>query len=71
MLGQAAISVRWAAYQATSSAPCPDTNLGSGDLRQAECRLGLPYSKREDGKESLFGDESRATAAFAEVGSLL
>lgn len=39
----------------------PDTNSGVGDLRQAKSRLGLSYAKREDGKESLFGDESRAT----------
>eukprot|EP00262_Sarcandra_glabra_P018342 TRINITY_DN6533_c0_g1_i1.p1 TRINITY_DN6533_c0_g1~~TRINITY_DN6533_c0_g1_i1.p1 ORF type:complete len:238 (+),score=24.15 TRINITY_DN6533_c0_g1_i1:25-714(+) len=39
----------------------PDTNSGIGDLRQAKSRLGLSYAKREDGKESLFGDESRAT----------
>ncbi|KDO51142.1 hypothetical protein CISIN_1g026848mg [Citrus sinensis] len=39
----------------------PDTNSGIGDLRQAKSRLGLSYAKREDGKESLFGDDSRAT----------
>ncbi|PIN19354.1 hypothetical protein CDL12_07974 [Handroanthus impetiginosus] len=39
----------------------PDTNSGVGDLRQAKSRLGLSYAKRPDGKESLFGDESRAT----------
>ncbi|KAI3494783.1 hypothetical protein L1887_40394 [Cichorium endivia] len=39
----------------------PDTNSGVGDLRQAKSRLGLSYAKREDGKESLFGDESRAS----------
>ncbi|KAJ8774466.1 hypothetical protein K2173_016912 [Erythroxylum novogranatense] len=39
----------------------PDTNSGIGDLRQAKSRLGLSYAKREDGKESIFGDESRAT----------
>ncbi|XP_010269980.1 PREDICTED: uncharacterized protein LOC104606460 [Nelumbo nucifera] len=39
----------------------PDTNSGVGDLTQAKSRLGLSYAKREDGKESLFGDESRAT----------
>ncbi|KAI4371494.1 hypothetical protein MLD38_019722 [Melastoma candidum] len=39
----------------------PDTNSGVGDLRQAKSRLGLSYAKREDGKESIFGDESRAT----------
>ncbi|KAG6391509.1 hypothetical protein SASPL_149265 [Salvia splendens] len=39
----------------------PDTNSGVGDLRQARSRLGLSYAKRADGKESLFGDESRVT----------
>ncbi|KAF5190983.1 Tldc domain protein [Thalictrum thalictroides] len=39
----------------------PDTNSGIGDLRQAKSRLGLSYAKRKDGKESLFGDESKAT----------
>ncbi|KAJ6792106.1 Uncharacterized protein M6B38_242125 [Iris pallida] len=39
----------------------PDTNSGIGDLRQARSRLGLSYAKREDGKESLFGDHGRAT----------
>ncbi|KAH0749121.1 hypothetical protein KY290_028353 [Solanum tuberosum] len=38
----------------------PDTNSGVGDLRQAKSRLGLSYAKRPDGKESLFGDESKA-----------
>ncbi|KAJ8557923.1 hypothetical protein K7X08_004689 [Anisodus acutangulus] len=38
----------------------PDTNSGIGDLRQAKSRLGLSYAKRPDGKESLFGDESKA-----------
>ncbi|XP_047328267.1 uncharacterized protein LOC124931759 [Impatiens glandulifera] len=37
----------------------PDTNSGIGDLRQAKSRLGLSYAKRPDGKDSLFGDESR------------
>lgn len=39
----------------------PDTNSGVGDLRQAKSRLGLSYARRVDGKESLFGDESKAT----------
>ncbi|GER47194.1 IMP-specific 5'-nucleotidase 1 [Striga asiatica] len=39
----------------------PDTNSGVGDLRQAKSRLGLSYAKRADGKESLFGDEPKAT----------
>ena len=39
----------------------PDTNSGIGDLRQGKSRLGLSYAKREDGKESLFGNESKAT----------
>ncbi|KAL5862536.1 hypothetical protein ACOSQ3_000050 [Xanthoceras sorbifolium] len=38
----------------------PDTNSGVGDLRQAKSRLGLSYAKRKDGKESLFGDYSKA-----------
>ncbi|XP_056174203.1 uncharacterized protein LOC130140029 isoform X1 [Syzygium oleosum] len=45
----------------------PDTNSGVGDLRQAKSRLGLSYAKREDGKESIFGDESRATVAEVQV----
>lgn len=45
----------------------PDTNSGIGDLRQAKSRLGLSYARREDGKESLFGDESRATLVEVEV----
>ncbi|EPS74488.1 hypothetical protein M569_00267 [Genlisea aurea] len=39
----------------------PDTNSGVGDLRRAKSRLGLSYAKRPDGKESLFGDESKAS----------
>ncbi|XP_030524549.1 uncharacterized protein LOC115736844 isoform X1 [Rhodamnia argentea] len=45
----------------------PDTNSGVGDLRQAKSRLGLSYAKREDGKESIFGDESRATLEEVQV----
>ncbi|XP_020107419.1 uncharacterized protein LOC109723465 isoform X1 [Ananas comosus] len=45
----------------------PDTNSGVGDLRAARSRLGLSYEKREDGKESLFGDESRATLVEVQV----
>ncbi|ESW27759.1 hypothetical protein PHAVU_003G229700 [Phaseolus vulgaris] len=45
----------------------PDTNSGIGDLRQAKSRLGLSYAKREDGKESIFGDESRASLQEVEV----
>ncbi|XP_004509015.1 uncharacterized protein [Cicer arietinum] len=45
----------------------PDTNSGVGDLTQAKSRLGLSYAKREDGKESIFGDESRATIQEVEV----
>ncbi|KAF8380680.1 hypothetical protein HHK36_028170 [Tetracentron sinense] len=45
----------------------PDTNSGVGDLRQAKSRLGLSYAKRKDGKESLFGDESRATLEEVQV----
>ncbi|XP_068650752.1 uncharacterized protein [Aristolochia californica] len=45
----------------------PDTNSGIGELRQAKSRLGLSYAKREDGKESLFGDESRATLEEVQV----
>lgn len=37
----------------------PDASVGVGDLRRARSRLGLSYAKREDGKESLFGDESK------------
>lgn len=39
----------------------PDSNSGVGDLRQAKSRLGLSYAKRPDGKESIFGDESKTT----------
>ncbi|KAB1215884.1 hypothetical protein CJ030_MR4G010991 [Morella rubra] len=45
----------------------PDTNSGIGNLRQAKSRLGLSYAKREDGKESLFGDESKAALDEVEV----
>lgn len=45
----------------------PDTNSGIGDLRQAKSRLGLSYAKREDGKESIFGDDSRATLEEVQV----
>ncbi|RYR78375.1 hypothetical protein Ahy_A01g003156 [Arachis hypogaea] len=45
----------------------PDTNSGVGDLRQAKSRLGLSYAKRKDGKESLFGDESRAIIQEVQV----
>ncbi|KAK9927912.1 hypothetical protein M0R45_025074 [Rubus argutus] len=45
----------------------PDTNSGIGDLRRAKSRLGLSYAKREDGKESLFGDENKATLEEVEV----
>lgn len=39
----------------------PDSSSGVGDLRLAKSRLGLSYAKRPDGKESIFGDESKAT----------
>ncbi|KAF1862117.1 hypothetical protein Lal_00026636 [Lupinus albus] len=45
----------------------PDTNSGIGDLRQAKSRLGLSYAKRKDMKDSLFGDESKATIQEVEV----
>ncbi|GLT81233.1 hypothetical protein SLA2020_526280 [Shorea laevis] len=45
----------------------PDTNSGVGDLRQAKSRLGLSYAKRKDGKESLFGDEFKATLEEVQV----
>lgn len=45
----------------------PDSNSGVGDLRQAKSRLGLSYAKRPDGKESIFGDESRATLEEVQV----
>ncbi|TVU25823.1 hypothetical protein EJB05_28333 [Eragrostis curvula] len=38
----------------------PDASAGVGDLRSARSRLGLSYARRADGKESLFGDETRA-----------
>ncbi|XVF13597.1 hypothetical protein REPUB_Repub08aG0221200 [Reevesia pubescens] len=43
----------------------PDSNSGIRDLRQAKSRLTLSYAKRKDGKESIFGDESKTT--FEEV----
>ncbi|KAJ4848021.1 hypothetical protein Tsubulata_009354 [Turnera subulata] len=45
----------------------PDASSGIGDLRQAKSRLGLSYAKREDGKESIFGDESKATLEEVQV----
>ncbi|XP_074264705.1 uncharacterized protein LOC141587162 [Silene latifolia] len=45
----------------------PDTNSGVGDLKQAKSRLGLSYAKRPDGKESIFGDESRAVLEEVQV----
>ncbi|MBA0680448.1 hypothetical protein Goari_012143 [Gossypium aridum] len=45
----------------------PDTNSGIGDLRQAKSRLGLSYAKRKDGKESLFGDDSKVTLEEVQV----
>ncbi|XP_050233829.1 uncharacterized protein LOC126682265 [Mercurialis annua] len=39
----------------------PDSSYGAGDLRVAKSRLGLSYAKRADGKESIFGDDSKAT----------
>ncbi|KAF5734279.1 hypothetical protein HS088_TW16G00726 [Tripterygium wilfordii] len=45
----------------------PDTNSGIGDLKQAKSRLGLSYAKREDGKESIFGDESKAILEEVQV----
>ncbi|XP_020600332.1 uncharacterized protein LOC110039564 [Phalaenopsis equestris] len=45
----------------------PDTNSGVGDLCQAKSRLGLSYARREDGKKSLFGNESRATLVEVQV----
>ncbi|CAO2148496.1 unnamed protein product [Urochloa humidicola] len=41
----------------------PDSSAGVGDLRSARSRLGLSYARRPDGKESLFGDETRAELA--------
>ncbi|WOL01561.1 hypothetical protein Cni_G10278 [Canna indica] len=45
----------------------PDASAGVGDLRQAKSRLGLSYAKREDGKESIFGDVGKATLAEVQV----
>ncbi|KAJ3675769.1 hypothetical protein LUZ60_004811 [Juncus effusus] len=45
----------------------PDASSGVGDLRQAKSRLGLSYAKRKDGKESLFGDEAKATLVEVQV----
>lgn len=38
----------------------PDSSAGVGDLRRARSRLGLSYARREDGKDSLFGDKPKA-----------
>ncbi|CAI9782284.1 unnamed protein product [Fraxinus pennsylvanica] len=48
----------------------PDTNSGIGVLSEAKSRLGLSYAKREDGKKSLFGDESRAVVDEAHFQAL-
>ncbi|KAK4787717.1 hypothetical protein SAY86_011550 [Trapa natans] len=45
----------------------PDSSSGVGDLRQAKSRLGLSYAKRKDGKESIFGDETRAAIDEVQV----
>ncbi|CAL9094559.1 unnamed protein product [Musa acuminata var. zebrina] len=45
----------------------PDASSGVGDLRQAKSRLGLSYAKREDGKESVFGDVPKATLVEVQV----
>ncbi|CAO2152331.1 unnamed protein product [Urochloa humidicola] len=45
----------------------PDSSAGVGDLRNARSRLGLSYARRPDGKESLFGDETRAELAEVHV----
>ncbi|KAG6477011.1 uncharacterized protein LOC122023716 [Zingiber officinale] len=45
----------------------PDASSGVGDLRQAKSRLGLSYAKREDGKESIFGDVGKATLVEVQV----
>ncbi|KAL2651336.1 hypothetical protein R1flu_019464 [Riccia fluitans] len=45
----------------------PDTNSGVGDLTEARSRLGLSYAIRPDGKDSLFGDDKRASLVEIEV----
>ncbi|THU50225.1 hypothetical protein C4D60_Mb06t17890 [Musa balbisiana] len=45
----------------------PDASSGVGDLRQAKSRLGLSYAKREDGKQSVFGDVPKATLVEVQV----
>ncbi|RWW31540.1 hypothetical protein GW17_00003826 [Ensete ventricosum] len=45
----------------------PDSSSGVGDLRQAKSRLGLSYAKRDDGKESVFGDVPKATLVEVQV----
>ncbi|KAK8952332.1 hypothetical protein KSP39_PZI004509 [Platanthera zijinensis] len=45
----------------------PETNSGVGDLRRAKSRLGLSYARRADGRDSIFGDEARATMAEVQV----
>ncbi|XP_002961204.2 uncharacterized protein LOC9632563 [Selaginella moellendorffii] len=45
----------------------PDPNKGEGDLSQAKSRLGLSYACRPDGKDSIFGDDKKATVVEIEV----
>ncbi len=45
----------------------PDTNSGVGDLHEARSRLGLSYSKRDDGKDSLFGEDRTVTLVELEI----
>ncbi len=45
----------------------PDTNSGIGDLHEARSRLGLSYAKRDDGKDSLFGEDRMVTLVELEI----
>ncbi|CAK9278957.1 unnamed protein product [Sphagnum jensenii] len=45
----------------------PDTNSGIGDLHEARSRLGLSYAKRDDGKDSLFGEDRTVTLVELEI----
>jgi hypothetical protein len=45
----------------------PDSVGGLGDLTTAKSRLGNSYARREDGKASLFGDDSSATLVEVEA----
>ncbi|CAM6101533.1 unnamed protein product [Calypogeia fissa] len=49
------------------SGPETDSDQAQGQLSEARSRLGLSYAKRPDGKDSLFGDDKKATLVEIEV----